>query len=73
MYRNLKNLLDQKNISQTRLSELLKVSEKTIYNKLLGRTDWTLQEVIKIKTFLFPEYDLNYLFRLDKSAYEQTG
>lgn len=68
MYLHLKRLLQERKISNRELGELLNLTEKTVYNKLHGNTEWTYQEVIKIKKFLFPEYDLEYLFKTDKSA-----
>lgn len=70
MHSNLRLLLVSKNISIKKFAEFLDVSEKTAQNKLNGITVFTYPEVCKIKEYLFPEYDLDYIFetREDKRA-----
>ena len=68
MYKNLMSCMKDKHITQVMLCELLGISSKTATNKIYGRTDWTLPEALKIKKFLFPEYDLSYLFEFDETA-----
>ena len=62
MYENLKSLLEQKKITYEQLGSLLNLTPKTVYNKIAGKTEWTLKEITTIKTFALPEYDLNYIF-----------
>lgn len=62
MYSNLRLLLASKNISIKKFADFLDVSEKTAQNKLNGATAFTYPEVCKIKEYLFPEYDLDYIF-----------
>ena len=66
MYSNLQNLMNSKGITNAKMGDLINCSEKTVYNKINENTDWTLGEITKIKTFLFPEYDLDYLLKTDK-------
>lgn len=65
---NLKNLITDKNITYKDLANLLNLTEKTVYSKISEKTDFTLVEIKKIHKFIFPEYDLQYLFASDKTA-----
>lgn len=62
MYKNLRKILEQRKFTNKDLASLLETSEKTVSNKMNGRTDWTLKEIMKISKFLAPEYTLDYLF-----------
>ncbi|MGN1203249.1 MAG: hypothetical protein ACI4RF_08120 [Eubacterium sp.] len=69
MYENLKHAMTIKRIASKQIADLLNVSEKTMYNKLHGNSEWTYNEIMKLKTFVFPEYDIEWLFALnDKTA-----
>lgn len=68
---NLKNLLEEKNVSYKDLAELLNLSEKSIYSKITEKTDFTLPEIKKIHKFVFPQYDIQYLFASDQ--YNETA
>lgn len=48
-------------------AELLGVSEKTMYNKVVGDTEFTYTEVRRLKT-IFPEYDMDYLLTAEAEA-----
>lgn len=65
MYSNMQNLMDSKGITHAIMGELIGCSSKTVYNKINEKTEWTLGEITRIKTFLFPEYDLDYLLKTD--------
>lgn len=43
------------------LAKALGISTKTVYNKLRGRTEWTLSEIKRIGD-MFPEYTIDFLF-----------
>ena len=62
MYENLNRAMSTKRVTLKQMAALLNVAEKTLYNKCHGKSEWTYNEAIKIKTFVFPEYDLNWLF-----------
>ncbi len=64
MFSNLKNVLFQKNISIKQYAEFLGVGEKTIQNKLTGKTDFTFTEFNRT-CLLLPEYRAEYLFSKD--------
>ncbi|MEG0999205.1 MAG: DNA-binding protein [Clostridiales bacterium] len=65
MFTNLENLLSQKNLSFKDYAKFLDVAEKTTYNKLKGKSEFTLKEVLKTADFLFPEYKIDYIFKED--------
>lgn len=66
MFKNLKIELHKKNITIIALAKFLEVNEKTVQNKLNGKTDFTYPEAIKISKYLFPEYTLSYLFQQEE-------
>lgn len=66
MFRNLKKILDEKGITVKAYAEFLGVSEKTAHNKIYGKTEFTLGEVIKTCTFICPEYKIDYVFAEEK-------
>ncbi len=61
MFDNLRIALHQKGISVKQYAEILGIGEKTVQNKLTGRTDFTYPEFRKTCTLLF-EYNADYLF-----------
>lgn len=65
MFINLRTALYQKGISIKQYAEFLGVGEKTVQNKLQGRTDFTYPEFRKTCKLLFPEYNADYLFMED--------
>ena len=62
----LKGALENRGISQKSCADLLGISQKSFYNKLTSKTDFTYSEVRKLKAFL-PEYNLEYLMEDDAS------
>lgn len=62
MLDNLRAAMAMKRISALAIAQLINVSEKTVNNKLSGVSEFTLPEALSIKSNLFPEYDLCYLF-----------
>ena len=60
---NLKKVLDDKGITIRAFAKVLGVDERTIQNKIKGKTPFTYPEVALSKKELFPEYDLEYLFK----------
>ena len=72
MYKNLQVAMKQKGISRKLVVELLGVSEKTIFNKIIGACEWKLGEALKLKMMLFPEYELTWLFASDEE-FTQKG
>lgn len=62
VFQNLSNLLLQRGITHKSYAEFLNISEKTVQNKLNRKTEFTFAEVKKTHKFLFPQYNLDYLF-----------
>ena len=65
MYKNLEAELARNGISKNSLAKTLNLSQKGLYSKLSGETDFTLTEVMKIKS-LFKGLTLEYLFTVSK-------
>jgi len=62
MKNNLKTALESKRITNKAVCELLGISEKTLYNKITGSTDFTVEEALLIVRNLLPEYTFEFLF-----------
>lgn len=67
MYKNLISVLRAKSISNKQLATVLGISEKSVDNKISGRTDFTLPEFQKT-CILLKEYDGSWLFEKSKEA-----
>ena len=63
MYSNLRSELANKGITQVALANMLGVTEKTLQNKLNGKTEFTITESLYICHNVLPEFNLNYLFK----------
>lgn len=59
---NIKNVLTNKGISTKSFASFLGVTEKTAYNKLMGISDFTYPEAVRIIETLLPEYNARFLF-----------
>lgn len=66
MFYNLKTALNRKGITIKQLAEILDVGDKTIQNKISGKTDFTYTEFKKICALL-SEYNADYLFATDNN------
>jgi len=62
MYENLRHILNKEKITIKELAEFLGVTEKTMHNKLNGKTPFTYPETQKVRKFLLPQYNPDYLF-----------
>lgn len=60
--RNIENEMPKRNVTYRDIQGVLCCSEKTVYNKLSGNTDFTYSEVKAIRDSLFPGYNIEYLF-----------
>ena len=72
MFHNLRMALRQKGISVKQYAEVLGIGEKTVQNKLTGKTDFTYPESRKTCTLLF-EYNADYLFAEQVAEAKQTA
>lgn len=68
MYRNLKAEMLRKNVSYKDLASLLNTTERTISNKVYGKTFFKSNEMFLIKETFFEDIGLDYLFRFTPSA-----
>ena len=68
MYPNLERELQRKKVSAKLLAAMLGISDKTLYNKMHGGTDFTLPEALVISRDILPEFQLAYLFEKDGEA-----
>lgn len=51
-YNKLKGIMKEKNYSQSKLAEILKISTQSLNAKLNGRTQFTVQEAVEIISIL---------------------
>ena len=63
----LREALDTRGITQKSCAESLGITEKTLYNKMTGSTEFTYKEVQKLRVLL-PEYNIDYLLRPDEEG-----
>lgn len=56
----LKRVLDAKGMTMKGSASLLGISEKTLYNKITGDSEFTYGEVRKLRVML-PEYNIDFL------------
>ena len=63
----LKRVLEDRGRPMKEYSNFLGISEKTLYNKLSGTTEFTVGEFQKLKTLL-PEYDVLYLMEEQRAG-----
>lgn len=65
MYPNLIIEMRRQDISQKKMAAFLGMTEKTLSNKMTGRTDWTLGECRNAATVLGRD-DIDELFKFEK-------
>lgn len=63
MFKNLLNLLNEKDMSVKDFGDFLGICESSARNKLNGHTEFTYSEFSKVCKFLFPEYSSEFLFK----------
>lgn len=71
MYKNLEAILNSKGISKKQLGIILGISEKTVFNKINGTTDFTYSEFKKVMTLL-NEFNADYVFHETESGGESN-
>lgn len=72
MLNNLRMALHRKGISVKQYAEILGVREKTVQNKLVGKTDFTYPEFRKTCALLF-EYNADYLFATEEEKVSEAA
>lgn len=68
MYKNLVKILNEKKITMKAYAEFLGISEKTVQNKIYGRTEFTLGEATKTCSFICPEYRMDFVFEKQEAG-----
>lgn len=63
IYGNLRNEMAKNKITQTRIAKFLGVSQNSLNMKIMGKTDFTMEEATKIQKEYFPKLTLDYLFK----------
>lgn len=58
----IKNAMQIKGISVEAVAAVIQVHRNSATNKINGITQFTVEEAFKLKSTLFPEYDVEYLF-----------
>lgn len=59
---NLKKAMRDKGISIEAVAGLLHIHRNSASSKVNGSTPFTIDEAFEVKTKLFPEFDMGYLF-----------
>lgn len=62
MFRNLKAEMARKALLSKDIATTLNIAEKSITNKMTGKTEFTRKEMLKIRGTFFPWCTMDYLF-----------
>ena len=62
MYHNLEAEMARNDIDVSDIAKAISVNEKTVRNKMSGKTKFNFDETLMIKDTFFPNLDLQYLF-----------
>lgn len=63
----LKPILEKSPIGLGGYAKLLDITDKTLYNKLTGTSDFSYKEYQKLKSLL-PEYNIDYLLTAEQDS-----
>ncbi|PWJ27949.1 hypothetical protein A8806_110124 [Faecalicatena orotica] len=72
MYRVLKGEMVKNGITVRELALKIGITERGLRNKINGKTSFSWDEVLKIKTEAFPDALLEELFQKDENNKKQT-
>ena len=67
MYRNLNAEMIRHSITSGDIASTIHKTERSARDKLAGRSDFTLSEILAIRKKHFPHMTLEYLFAIDGS------
>ena len=75
MYSNLLSLMKNKKITISQLANLLNVRSATASDKLKGvvKLGFSIDEALTIKKVFFPEYEVDFLFKVDNEQNKQES
>ena len=63
MYRELLGEIVKRGLSKKELAKEIGITEKTLFNKLNGKSDFTWSEIKKIRNIVAPNISLEELFK----------
>lgn len=66
MHRNLKAEMIRANLSVKKLAMLLGITERSLRNKINGKTEFSLNEALKVRNTISPSMGLEELFEKDE-------
>lgn len=66
MYPNLRAEMARHNVSMSDISRAARKTDRSIRDKISGKGDFTLTEIIAIRDTFFPDRSLDYLFIRDE-------
>ncbi len=67
IYPLLNKKLEEKDVKRPQLSEELGITQKSLFNKLNGKTEFVLSEALKIKEIVAPGESLEELFKRNEN------
>ena len=73
MVRNLIAEMARKNLFNKDIADAAGISEKSVSNKILCKTEFTRKEMVAIKKAYFPECTLDYLFEQTDDPAKEVG
>lgn len=73
MKNNLKAEMVRHKVTAKDIAQCLHLSEKTIYQKINGKSDWQWKQVLEVQERFFPGCDVNYLFSDDPETQLDEG
>ena len=73
MYKNLMEAIKDRNLGMRAVSGAIGCTPRSLYNKLMGRTDFTVKEAMKLQREMLMEYSLEYLFADDSEDGQGAG
>ena len=68
MFRNLRAEMAREGFSGIQISTKIGISDKAFRNKMLGNTEFTRSEMLKIRGLFPTEATLGYLFDMDRTS-----
>lgn len=58
----------RKDLTIKSMAPIIGISEKALNNKMLGKTEFSRKEMLKIRNEFFPDLTIGYLFELDEAV-----
>ena len=62
MLHNLEAEIARRNLTKQEVADCIGISKRTLYDKLVGKTAFTIKEASKLQGELFPDCEMDYLF-----------